>query len=185
MQTDIEREIGALHKAYAGALIRFAFTFTADREACHDAVQEAFLRYFVERQYGRSIANPRAWLYQVIRNYLLDGMKSAAAGQEVTVEQLEKLPAGQADPEAMAAGHGTAREIAAALTARELECLRRRSEGLSYEEIGEALFISPGTVAALMARVHVKLRNLSRTGSGWTFAGMREALIYLAVEDAA
>lgn len=185
MQTDIEWEVGALHKAYSGALFRFAFTFTADREACHDAVQEAFLRYFIERRCGRPIANPRAWLYQVIRNYLLDGMKSAAAGQEVAVEHAEELPAEQADPEAMAAGQGTAREIAAALSARELECLRRRSEGLSYEEIGEALFISPGTVAALMARVHAKLRNLSRAGNGCTFAGMREALIYLAVKDAA
>jgi len=40
-------------------------------------------------------------------------------------------------------------------------------------------------VAALMARVHAKLRNLSRAGNGCTFAGMREALIYLAVKDAA
>jgi RNA polymerase sigma-70 factor, ECF subfamily len=182
VQVDFESEIGTLHKQYAGTLVRFAFTFTADQEVCHDAVQEAFLRYFIERRYGRSIVNPRAWLYQVVRNYLLDRKKSAAVGQEVAVEQADALPAKEANPHEMVERRDTVREISAALTARELECLRLRSEGLSYEEIGTTLFISPGTVAALLARAHTKLRTLSRKGTGWTFASTRGALIHLALQ---
>jgi RNA polymerase sigma factor (sigma-70 family) len=170
-EPEFEREIGELHRAYAGALRHFAFTFTADEELCQDAVQEAFLRYFVERRYGRSIANPRAWLYRAVRNYELDHLKGAAVRREVAVERAERLFAQQRDPEAMAERSETAREIVAAMTDRELECLRLRAEGLSDREIGEALVVSCGTVGAVLSRVQAKLRNLGGPGRAWTFAG--------------
>lgn len=182
MQQKLEQEIGELHRAHAAELLRFASTFCADEQTGHDAVQEAYVRYFVERRYGRTIANPRAWLYQVVRNYMLDRLKSAAVRQEVAMEQAASLPARHRDPETMAQRSETARELAAVLTPRELACLRLRSEGLSYEEIGHELVISSGTVAALLARVHSKLRGLGRQRTGWTFAGMQEALRYLVLE---
>jgi RNA polymerase sigma-70 factor (ECF subfamily) len=182
VQPDLEREVGDLHSLYAGALMRFASTFMPDEGACRDSVQEGFLRYFVERRYGRCIENPRAWLYQAVRNQMLDRLKSAATWHEVAVQEAEHLPAKQRDPQVLAERKETAREIAAALSRRELECLRLRSEGLSYQEIGETLLISSGTVAALLGRVHVKLRGLGSGGRGWTFAGAQEALRYLVLE---
>ena len=184
MPEDFEQEVGALHSTHVGELTKFASTFCPDDQTDRDAVQEAFVRYFIERRYGREIANPRAWLYQVVRNYMLDRMRNAAVRQEVGVEQAESLPAGQRDPETLAQRSETVRELAAALTPRELECLRLRSEGLSYEEIGRAMVISPGTVAALLARVHSKLRGLGREHRGWTLASTREALRYLVLEAA-
>ena len=184
MQPNVERELGDLYKAHTSELLRFASTFHPDEQAEHDAVQEAFVRYFVERRYGRQIANPRAWLYQVVRNYMLDRLRSSAVRQEVGVEQAESVPAVQRDPETLAQRSETVRELAAALSARELECLRLRSEGLSYEEIGRAMVISSGTVAALLARVHSKLRGFGSGRRGWTFAGTREALRYLVIEAA-
>ena len=182
MDAAIEQEIADLHRLYADPLLRFACTFKAGEPAGHDAVQEAFVRYFIERRYGRSIANPRAWLYWVVRNYMLDRIESGGLRREVAVEQAEGLPASQCDPEILAQRSETAREIAAALTSRELECLRLRSQGLSYAEIGAAMIISCGTVAALLARVHDKLRALGREKRSWTFAGTKEALRYLVME---
>ena len=182
MHPDLELEVRELHKAHASELLRFAVTFCPDEQAGHDAVQEAFVRYFIERRYGREIANPRAWLYQVVRNYMLDRMKSAAVRQEVPMEEAESLPALQRDPEVLAQRSETVRELTAALSRRELQCLRLRSEGLSYEEISQAMVISSGTVAALLAHVHSKLRGFGRERRGWTFAGTREALRYLVME---
>lgn len=179
VNTEIDQEVAELHRVYAAALLRFAATYTSDTAACHDAVQEAFLRYFMEQQYGRRIANPRAWLYQVVRNHMLDGIKSAAGRMEVAVQQAEQVPAAHESPETAMEGTEAARVIAGALSNRELECLRLRSEGLSYNEIGEAMIVSPGTVAALLSRVHEKLH---RMGGAWTFAVAREALRYLAME---
>ena len=182
MDQKFEQEIDNLHHAHAAELLRFAVTFCPDEQNGHDAVQEAFVKYFVERRYGRTIVNPRAWLYQVVRNYMLDRLKSAAVRQEVTIEQAEALSPRQRDPETMAQRSETARELAVVLTPRELECLRLRAEGLSYDEIGQEMAISSGTVAALLARVHAKLRGLGRQHTGWTFAGTREALRYLVME---
>lgn len=179
VQSAIEREVSDLHRAYAEALLRFGATFTSDAAACHDAVQEAFLRYFIERRYGRVITHPQAWLYRVVRNYLLDRMKAAAVRQEVAVANAESVPAGQHNPEIALQGSEVAREIASMLTMRELECLRLRATGFSYDEIGEFMIVSAGTVAALLSRVHCKLRRVSE---GSTFAATKEALRCLALE---
>ncbi len=113
MQSHIEREIGELHRTCSEALQRFASTFALDRDICRDAVQEAFLRYFIERRFGREIANPRAWLYQVVRNYMLERLKGAAARRETAVEQAESVAARQLDPQTIVETSETAREIAA------------------------------------------------------------------------
>ena len=179
LQTTLAREVADLHAAYAEALLRFGATFTQDAGACHDAVQEAFLRYFIERRYGRTISHPQAWLYRVVRNYLLDRMRSAASRQEVEVLDAHSVPARQCNPEVAVQGTEMVREITAALSRRELECLRLRATGLSYDEIGESMIISPGTVAAMLGRVHFKLRSL---GIHSSVAAAGEALRCLAME---
>jgi len=124
------------------------------------------------------ITHPQAWLYRVVRNYLLDRMRSAATRQEVAVLDAQSVPTRQCNPEVAVQGTEMVREITAALSRRELECLRLRATGLSYGEIGESMVISPGTVAAMLGRVHSKLRSL---GVDWTCAATGEALRYLAM----
>ncbi|HTS64694.1 MAG TPA: RNA polymerase sigma factor [Candidatus Acidoferrales bacterium] len=158
-QQHIEREVVLLYEQHALVLLRYASSIADSGESARDAVQEAFLRYFVERRYGREILNPRAWLYQVLRNYLCDRMNTAAAQREVPAVNLDHVPDEKSDPEAMAAKCQTARAIAASLSHRELECLQLRTEGLSYEEIGSAMAVRIGTVGALLARAHDKIRR--------------------------
>jgi DNA-directed RNA polymerase specialized sigma24 family protein len=52
-----------------------------------------------------------------------------------------------------------ARDLARALAPRELECVRLRAEGLSYDEIAEVLDLRQGTVGATLARAHKKVRR--------------------------
>lgn len=63
-----------MYQEHASALSRYAASFARTPDAARDAVQEIFLRYFVERRYGRQIENPRAWLYFVLRNHLQQQM---------------------------------------------------------------------------------------------------------------
>jgi RNA polymerase sigma factor (sigma-70 family) len=58
----------------------------------------------------------------------------------------------------------TAHEIATRLTPRELDCLRLRVEGFSYQEIAQVLGVRPGTVGALLPRVYSKLRDAVAEG---------------------
>ena len=160
---ELDREVATVYQEQAAGLLRYATSVSGNGDMARDAVQEAFLRYFVERRYGRRIECPRAWLYQVARNYTLKRLGGHGASSEVAAETLERIAGDAADPEAQLTRSEAAREIAAALTARELECLRLRMEGMDYEEIALALGIRPGTVGALLSRVYAKLREAAES----------------------
>jgi RNA polymerase sigma-70 factor (ECF subfamily) len=158
-RSTIESEVVALHQQNAESLLRYAWSIADTEETARDAVQEAFLRYFVERSYGRDVVNPRAWLFQVLRNYLSDRMNSAPARREVPEENLDRHADPDGNPEILAEQWQMARDITASLSGRELECLQLRTEGLSYEEIAGALKLRTGTVGAILTRAYEKIRR--------------------------
>lgn len=157
----LEQELVRLYQEHATALSRYAASFAQNQEGARDAVQEAFLRYFIERRYGREIGNPRAWLYHVLRNYLLDWHRTVAE-REVIAENLDHLAGSQQNPERILRRSELARELESLLSSREYECVRLRAEGLEYAEIGEAMGIRTGTVGALLARAQTKIRRSAK-----------------------
>jgi RNA polymerase sigma-70 factor (ECF subfamily) len=140
-------------------MLRYAFGVSGNREAAQDAVQEAFLRYFIARSGGQEIRHPKAWLFRVLRNHALDQRK-AGSRNEIGLESLRNSPGRELDPES---GYSRAefmrRTLQDALSPRELECVRLRAEGLRYEEIADVLRLRPGTVGALLTRAHKKIRQ--------------------------
>ena len=80
---------------------------------------------------------------------------------EVSAEGVDEMLDGCFDAEMMLEQAQTAREIASRFTPRELDCLRLRVEGFSYQEIAQALGVRPGTVGALLPRVYSKLRGVA------------------------
>ena len=162
---DPQHEVADLYRQHAAGLLRYAGALTRNAEVAREAVQESFLRYFAERRYGRKIDNPRTWLYIVMRNYLLRQLGSPNENTESDPGELETLPSTSDDPEIRCQRAEAERDIAAILTNRELQCLNLRLDGFGYAEIGEVLGIQQGTVGALLARVHAKLRTAA-SGSG-------------------
>ena len=154
----IEAEVARMYEEHAAKLSRYAAAFAQNQDGARDAVQEVFLRYVIELRYGREIENPRAWLYHVLRNHLLERQRTMAK-REVISENLDQLPGAQQNPEGMMHSSEMARDLAASLTTREFECLRLRAEGMEYAEIAAVLRIRIGTVGALLARVQKKLRS--------------------------
>lgn len=161
---ELEQEVAGLYQEYAARLLRYAETHTRNRDTGRDAVQEVFLRYFAERRYGNRVENPRAWLYRVLHNHLLDRLNRAAMKCEVSAEGADQVPDGHADAEMLLEQTQTAQQIASRLTPRELDCLRLRAQGFSYQEIAQALGVRPGTVGALLPRVYSKLRDGAAEG---------------------
>jgi RNA polymerase sigma-70 factor (ECF subfamily) len=156
--SEIEREVVELYEAHAASLMRYATSLARGQAEANDAVQEAFLRYFVERRYGRQIEKPQAWLYQVLHNFLVSALARAASQSAAPSESIDSLPGRESDPEALAERSQRAQAIAESLTPREMDCLRLRTEGHSYAEIGCLLKIRSGTVGALLTRAYDKLR---------------------------
>lgn len=162
IRPELEAEIVELYSEHATGLKRHATGILRCDDLAGDAVQETFLRYFVERSYGRAIANPRAWLYQVLRHYLFDRMSQRPAGTEVNGDRLDGIADPRSDPEDQVRHSEMAGAIAASLSTRERECLGLRSEGFSYLEIAAIMGLKVGTVGALLVRVHHKIRGAAR-----------------------
>jgi RNA polymerase sigma-70 factor (ECF subfamily) len=164
---DAERETVAAYHEYGSTLLRYAVQLAGGHDLAQDAVQEVFLRYFTERRYGRPIENPRAWLYQVLRNYVLDRFKAAPAQREIPTDLDNLADERRYDPEEAIERTQAARQLESALTPREFDCLVLRGEGFSYAEIAATMKIRPGTVGALLTRVQHKLRRATGLdGSG-------------------
>jgi len=170
-----------LYHQHSAGLLKYAASMVRNREEARDAVQEAYLRYFIQRSYGRQIDNPRAWLCQVLRNYLLDLLKAAAGTEVVTSHSLESITDQDQNqnPEKLLQCREVATEIAAALTRRELLCLRLYAAGSCYEEIADAMDVRPGTVGALLFRVH---RKLMPSRHDWIARGLTDAVCCFLVE---
>ena len=154
-----------VYRECAPGLSRYAGLFSSDTGAAQDAMQETFLRYFIVRSGGKHIEYPKAWLYRVLRNYLVDSARAACVRGEVALASVPETRDHGADLESAVHCSDFLRRARQALAPREMECLRLRSEGLDYGEIAAALEIRPGTVSALLARAHKKIRQWEQTHS--------------------
>jgi RNA polymerase sigma-70 factor, ECF subfamily len=157
-ESKLEQEVVSLYEAHADGLLRYATSLLGRQYEARDALQETFLRYFIERSYGREIDNPQAWLDRVLHNLALDWMDRAAVKWEVSIEKADEIPGREHNPEPLAHHAQTMRQLAALLSSRELECVLLRVAGLSYREMAGTLNVSSGTIGALLTRVHKKLR---------------------------
>ena len=158
-EDDLELEVAQVYLEHGAALFRYAVVTVRNREGAQDAVQEVFLRFFIARSQGQRILTPRAWLYRVLRNYLLDSIKSSASKKEIGIAQVRHVVDFQQDPEVSYHHRELARRVSGLLAPRELECLRLRNEGFGYEEIAAILDVRAGTVAALLSRGQKKIRK--------------------------
>jgi RNA polymerase sigma-70 factor (ECF subfamily) len=74
-----------LHSEHAGALLRYALRLTGDRARAEDVVQETLLRAWQHPHvFDDSERSPRAWLYRVARNIIIDERRSARFRSEVS-----------------------------------------------------------------------------------------------------
>jgi len=152
-------EVSALYEQYGREFLHYAIALGRDEELARDALQESFMRYFVARCSNDEIAAPRAWIYRVMHNYLLDRLKEERchcayrAHRRMTSQQDQ-------DIEGECFRHEFLHLIRKALTPKEYACFRLRTEGMRYEEIAATLELSSGTVGTMVHRAVGKLRKL-------------------------
>lgn len=159
-QSDATRETEDLFAENRDGLLRYLRHHVGDLAVAEDLAQESFIRYYQARCLGEEIEQPRAWLYRVAHNLLVDfGRKKRP---DLLDEEGWLRLAGQASTSS--AGLEARAELSTLpwerLTGVEMECLRLRSEGLKFREVGEVLGISISTVASYVARAVRKLQGV-------------------------
>ncbi len=156
-----EQEVTVLYRERGSEFLAYAIRLGRDEDLAKDALQEAFLRYFVSRSAGQEIGSPRAWMYRVMHNYLLDRMKQADARKECgLIQSLAYTP----QIESAYFRKEFERLVRRALSRREYECLRLRTEGMRYDEIAATTHLSSGTVGTLLSRSLRKIKRLLYPG---------------------
>ena len=158
-QADAAWETEELFAENRDGVMRYLRRHLDDISAAEDIAQESFIRFFQARSQGEAIDQPRAWLYRVAHNLLVD------YGRKKRPDLLDedgwlRLEGGASDS---VQGIEARAEIATLpwhkLTNAEMQCLRLRSEGLKFREIGEVLGLSISTVTSYIARAVHKLQT--------------------------
>lgn len=141
------------------SLIRYLRYHLHDRSEAEDIAQESFIRYFQARCQTEKISQPRAWLFRVAHNLLIDHARRKKAelldqdGWKGLEARLISLPDG------METGVYISQLPWQTLSPVERETLRLRTEGLKFREIAEVLDLSISTVVSYISRAVKKLRT--------------------------
>ncbi len=148
------------------SLTRFARTISCYPLEAEDLVQETFRRVLGSLQDGRSIDNPRAYLFAALANLRADGLARVRRhGEEVPIE-LNGLDIGLAPAQEGYMAWGELVRALGRLSAGQQDVVRLVAlGGMSYQEAAETLKVPIGTVMSRLNRARRSLRCLLEEGA--------------------
>lgn len=155
--------------AYEKNVYNLALRMTGNPEDAADMSQEAFLKAFHSLHSFRGESKFSVWLYRIVSNVCLDFLRRKSRRQTVSLStedddggeaQLE-LPDESQAPEALLEQKLTRDAVRRGLEALPPEqrqiLLLREIQGLSYDEIADALALESGTVKSRIFRARKRL----------------------------
>jgi len=161
----VERaEIAALYEQYGPALFRRAKGLLGHDDDAHEVVQETFLQFWRGRSRFRRESSPFTFLYRITTNLSIDKLRRRkTAGIQLSLE--EGLHSGALE------GSAEAKVVAASEVASLLEGLDPELvmvavmafvDGMTQEEIGEAVDVSRRTIVKRLKKVKEHVRKRGR-----------------------
>lgn len=156
-----------LFAAYADPLCRFVYSYVDSWETAEDLVDDVFLRLWRQLRRGESVRDLKAYLFTTARNHAISHLRHRRVEARHRERELPRDELAAAAPPSVEQ-HLAERELTAAiqravdlLPPRQREVVlfkwRRRA---TNEEIGQALGISPATVAEHFRRALQQLRAM-------------------------
>jgi RNA polymerase sigma-70 factor (ECF subfamily) len=151
--TDVDR----LFRTYNQALVRYLTRRLGDRDWAEEVAQETFVRALRQK----SIDNERAWLFAVATNLVRDEARKDLTRRKHLALLAEDERDSEVEPRETtlerAQEAALARKAVDGLAEKDRLALLMREEGLDYNEIAEALELSPGSVGTTLSRARRRL----------------------------
>jgi RNA polymerase sigma-70 factor (ECF subfamily) len=155
-----------LFETHKDRVYSIALRYSGDRAAAMDIAQESFLKVLGSIHEFRREAVFESWLYRIVVNTCLDHQRR---GRRLMPFLGELMDAVRAPDETVLHGllrreieDDVQRMVARLSPEQRMVVVLRYTDGLSYDEIGQVLGCSPGTVASRLNRAHKVLeRRLS------------------------
>jgi RNA polymerase sigma-70 factor (ECF subfamily) len=167
-QDDIEC-FNILVDRYKNQLLNFIFRFIGDMAVAEDLVQETFLRLYRKKHYYKEIAKFSTWIYTIASNLAKSELRRRKRRNFFSIHNVGEenkdfdIPDPDADPYENAQTSMVIERIQTAIADLPLHfkevVLMRDVQGLSYEEISDALGIPLGTVKSRVNRGRLKLQE--------------------------
>ena len=158
--TDLQR----LYDEHAQALFAFLLNFTRDENDTRDLLQEIFTRIAREPGLLRSAREERAFLIRLAHNSAIDLMRRRGARQKYHDRFAEEAPTifAGGNPDETAFRELLSRALADLPSEQRAVVHLKLWENLTFEQIAEALDISPNTAASRYRYGVDKLRDQLR-----------------------
>jgi RNA polymerase sigma factor (sigma-70 family) len=148
--------VDAIAVVYEQAYLRFlrvAVAMVDDVEQARDAVQETFARAIASRASFRGEGRLEAWLWGTLINVCRAHRRSTSRNGSAPLQELATRP------DALAHDDDLRRAIRALPERQRAVLFLRHYADLNYEQIGHALGVRRGTVAATLHAAHAAIRK--------------------------
>jgi RNA polymerase sigma factor (sigma-70 family) len=158
--TDAAPTVLAIYDAHHRELASFIRAIERDPRAAEDVLSETFLRLIEEVRRGRIPDRPRAWLYRVAANLVVDGGRRRTVVSRALGRLVDRRTAPPPD-DAILRGE-LRREVHAALGALPRDArtaLLLAAHGFSGREVAEALGRTELATRSLICRARLRLRE--------------------------
>jgi RNA polymerase sigma-70 factor, ECF subfamily len=170
-----EGAFSQLVAAYQNRLLSIFYHMIRDQGAAEDLVQEVFLRIYRARNGYQPTAKFSTWVFRIANNVASNARRTLGRRKEVSLNPQDSNPAlAQARkkpvadrssiiPSRQAVKHETCEIVQTALDTlnerQKLAVLLHKFEGMSYENIAEAMELSTEAVKSLLVRARENLRT--------------------------
>ncbi len=159
---------------YEKKIYNLALRMTRDREDALDLSQEIFIRIYKSLPLFKAQSTFSTWVYSIASNACIDFTRRESKRKTHSIDEEEyfEIPDLKYSPENSAENSELREQIVGAIDSlspehREVIVLRELN-GLSYDEIADALDISPGTVKSRICRAREKMCSfLSKHGNNF------------------
>jgi RNA polymerase sigma-70 factor, ECF subfamily len=171
-----DEAFGQLVAGYQNRLLSIFFHLLRDQAAAEDLVQEVFLRIYRARNGYQPTAKFSTWMFRIANNVASNARRTIGRRKEVplnsnesgsvpTVGTKQKVISDRSSllPTRQLVRRETCEIVQTALDTlnerQRLAVLLHKFEGMSYEDIGEAMSLSTEAVKSLLARARENLRT--------------------------